>query len=231
MKFYQFFTSFLLILFLVQISYSQDQIDIFKLYKDNETFAIHCAISETKYMGKKCVKVVDTGLDTSLKFVKLLPTHFKNGTIEVELSGKPGPNAYAGARGFVGLAFRIKEDNSTFECIYLRPGNSRVMDQARRNHSVQYISYPAYPWHKLRKETPEVYESYVDLIPGEWTRVKIVVKDEKARLYVHGQSQPTLVINDLKLGADQSGAIGLWIGPGTEAHFANLVVKEDQSGE
>jgi hypothetical protein len=210
---------------------AQEPIDLIKLLRTNQLSAIHCEISETKYLDKKCVKVMDTGLDTALKFVKLLPSDFKNGTLEVELSGKPAPNAYAGARGFVGLAFRIKEDNSTFECIYLRPGNARALDQARRNHAAQYISYPDYPWHKLRKETPEVYESYVDLIPGEWTKVKIVVKDDKARLYVHGNTQPTLVINDLKLGADQSGAIGLWIGPGTEAHFANLTVKEDNGAD
>lgn len=210
---------------------AQESIDLIRLRRNNQLSAIHCEITETKYLDKKCVKVLDTGLDTSLKFVKLLPSDFKNGTIEVELSGKPAPNAYPGARGFVGIAFRIQKDNTAFECIYLRPGNARAMDQTRRNHSVQYIAHPDYPWHKLRKENPEMYESYVDLVPGEWTKVKIVVKDEKARLYVHGNTQPTLVINDLKLGADQSGAIGLWIGPGTEAHFANLTVKEDNGAD
>ena len=40
---------------------------------------------------------------------------------------------------------------------------------------------------------------------------------------------PTLVVNDLKLGADNKGSIGLWIGPGTEAHFSNLqITKMDQ---
>ena len=29
-------------------------------------------------------------------------------------------------------------------------------------------------------------------------------------------------MNDLKLG-EAEGAVALWIGPGTEAHFANLV--------
>jgi len=37
-------------------------------------------------------------------------------------------------------------------------------------------------------------------------------------------AQPTLIINDLKHGPDQAGAIGLWIGYGTDAHFTNLVV-------
>ena len=95
----------------------------------------------------------------------------------------------------------------------------------RRNHSVQYISFPDYPWQRLRKEESEKYESYVDLVPGEWTKVKIVIEGVRARLYVHGSEQPTLIINDLKNG-ESKGALGLWIGPGTEAHFANLRVTQ-----
>ena len=59
--------------------------------------------------------------------------------------------------------------------------------------------------------------------------MKIEVTGGKAKLYVHGNTQPTLVVNDLKLGADNKGSIGLWIGPGTEAHFSNLqITKMDQ---
>src|SRR5215510_12763437 len=85
----------------------------------------------------------------------------------------------------------------------------------------QYISFPEFPWQRLRKEFPEKYESYVDLVPGEWTKVKIEVRGDKARLYVHGSSQPVLVVNDLKLGQSK-GQIALWVGPGTIAHFSNL---------
>jgi hypothetical protein len=149
---------------------------------------------------------------------------FSDGTIELELAGRPGAGAGGQARGFVGVAFRIAADVSKFECFYLRPTNGRAEDQVRRNHSAQYISFPDFPWMRLRKETPEKYESYVDLEPDAWTKVKIEVKGETARLYVHGSAQPTLIVNDLKHGAGSRGAIGLWIGPGTEAHFTNLRV-------
>jgi hypothetical protein len=43
----------------------------------------------------------------------------------------------------------------------------------------------------------------------------------KMRLYVNGAAQPTLLVNDLKLG-DTTGAIALWIGTGSETHFVNL---------
>ena len=150
---------------------------------------------------------------------------FSNGVIEAEIAGAPGPGAAEGARGFVGIAFRMQKDTQTYDAFYLRPTNGRAEDQVRRNHSAQYISNPAWPWPRLRKETPEKYEAYVDLEPGVWTKVRIDVRGEQARLYVHDQPQPTLVINDVKSGTQGSGAIALWVGPGTIAHFRNLTVK------
>ncbi|GMQ31495.1 hypothetical protein [Algoriphagus confluentis] len=181
-------------------------------------------ISEEFYQGKKSLKVVDAGENTEVKFLKINHLNFKDGIIEIDLTGKPAENSSEQARGFVGIAFRINQDNSKFECIYLRPTNGRAQDQVRRNHSVQYISFPDYPWQTLRREFPEKYESYVDLEPGVWTKVRIEVKGNQAKLFVHGNAQPTLLINDLKHGPDQQGSIGLWIGPGTEAYFTNLVV-------
>jgi hypothetical protein len=91
--------------------------------------------------------------------------------------------------------------------------------------AVQYISVPGFPWPRLRREFPGQYETYVDLAPGEWTKVKVEVRGDKARLYVHDTPQPTLLVNDLKQGQSK-GAIALWVGPGTIAHFANLRVSK-----
>jgi hypothetical protein len=148
---------------------------------------------------------------------------FHNGTIEVDVAGKPQANAPAVARGFVGVAFRSKPDATKYECVYIRPTNGRADDQVRRNHSTQYYSYPNYEWLRLRTESPGKYESYVDLVPGEWTHLRVEVEGVKMRLFVNGAQQPTLIVNDLKMG-DTAGAIGLWIGVGTEAYFADLRV-------
>jgi hypothetical protein len=150
---------------------------------------------------------------------------FANGIIEVELAGAPAPGAPEGARGFVGIAFRLQNDMRTYDAFYLRPTNGRADDQERRNHAAQYISHPDWTWARLRKETPSKYESYVDLLPGVWTKVKIDVRGERARLYVHDQEQPTLVVNDLKTGAQGKGAVALWLDRGTVAHFRNLDVQ------
>ena len=176
------------------------------------------------FKGRKALRVSDAaaaGTGDEGRLVILPKTEFQDGIIEVDLAGEPGPGAGEGARGFVGIAFRVAADASRFECFYLRPTNGRAEDQVRRNHSAQYISNPGFPWHLLRKEFPEKYETYVDLVAGEWTKVKIEVRGEKARLYVNGVEQPTMLVNDLKQ-KQSKGAIALWIGTGTVAHFANV---------
>jgi hypothetical protein len=150
---------------------------------------------------------------------------FANGVLEAEIAGAPAPGAPEGARGFVGIAFRLQDDLKTYDAFYLRPTNGRTDDQERRNHAVQYISHPEWPWFRLRKEFPSRYESYVDLLPGVWTKVKIEVRGERARLYVHGQEQPTLIVNDVKSGPSGKGAVALWLDRGTIAHFRNLNVR------
>ena len=154
---------------------------------------------------------------------------FSNGTIEAEVAGAPASGAFAGARGFVGIAFRLQIDNktegkATYDAFYLRPTNGRAEDQERRNHATQYISYPDWPWSRLRQETPSKYESYVDVEADRWTKIRIEVRGERARLYVHDQQQPALIVNDVKSGANRKGAVALWIGAGTVAHFRNLIV-------
>jgi len=196
----------------------------------SEMQARNVKMEQVTYKGRKALRVADaapTNIPDGDQLVILNKTQFQDGVIEVELTGEPGPNAAGGARGFVGIAFRVNldaaKDAVRYECFYLRPTNGRADDQVRRNHSTQYISHPDFPWPRLRKEFPEKYESYVDLVPGEWTKVKIEVRGDKARLYVHDSPQPVLVVNDLKLGQSQ-GQIALWVGSGTVAHFANLRV-------
>ncbi len=183
-------------------------------------------VAPATYKGLKSVRVIESGKGgESLVLIEKLV--FGDGSIELELAGAPGSNAVGGARGFVGIAFHVASDPGKYEAFYLRPTNGRADDQVRRNHSAQYISHPDYPWERLRKEFPEKYESYVDLESGAWTKIRVEVKGISARLFVHGQAQPTLIVNDLKLGATKGG-IALWIGPGTEAHFRNLHVRADE---
>jgi hypothetical protein len=181
------------------------------------------------YRGRRAIHLLQSAADPTTGDPKkeslaiLKDSDFHEGTIAADLAAAPRPGAPPDARGFVGIAFRVQPHGLPLECFYLRQTNGRVEDQLRRNHSAQYISSPDFPWERLRKETPGVYESYVDLEPGAWTKVKIVVSGTKAKLYVNDASQPCLIVNDLKLG-DTHGQIALWIGVDTDAYFAKLTV-------
>lgn len=157
-------------------------------------------------------------------YARVKDIEFQNGTIEVKVYSKLLPDAPDYARGFIGVTFRINDDNSKFEGIYIRPTNGRCEIQSRRNASTQYFSYPGYKFDHFRKEAPGMYESYVDIGLDEWIDVKIVVDGEHAKLYVNGVTQPTLIVNDLKHGKDASGAIGLWVDIGSEGYFRDLKI-------
>jgi hypothetical protein len=173
----------------------------------------------TTYHGEQALKM--TGNGDAMAIVKNLI--FRNGTIDVDVSGTPAKGASEGARGFIGISFRVQADGAHQERIYVRPTNGRADDQLRRNHSTQYVSEPEWPWERLRKESPGVYESYADMQPGEWMHLRIVVEGTNASLYVGNAPQPCLLVHDLKMG-EKEGAVALWIGPGTEGYFRNLKI-------
>lgn len=188
---------------------------------------VNVSSATKEIMGRSAVLVIkDPAItaDDEATFVKLPGTDFRNGTIEVEVLSRLRPDAPAHARGFIGVAFRIDADNSRFESIYVRPTNGRAEDQVRRNRATQYFSYPDFKFDRLRREAPGSYESYADMGLNEWITLKIVVRDEQAKLYLNGGEQPVLVVNDLKHGAAAAGAIGLWVDVGTEGYFSNLRV-------
>lgn len=193
----------------------------------NRLEAVNVAMSIEKLMGKEVVKAVK---DSSIKevdeptFVKIRGINFRNGTIEVKVLSRLLKNAPGFARGFIGVAFRINDSSTKFESIYIRPVNARADDQVRRNHSIQYYSYPDHKFDRLRKEFPERYESYADMEMNKWIVLRIEVKDAQAKLYINKNLQPSLVVNDLKQGASTSGGIALWVDIGTEGFFTDLKI-------
>lgn len=198
---------------------------------DSSLVANKVYMTTEKFQGKAVVKVIK---DSTLKeideptFVRVKNIDFKDGVIEVNVLSRLLPTASPTDRGFIGLAFRINDNNSKFECIYIRPTNGRAEDQLRRNHSIQYFSFPDYKFPRLRKENPEMYESYADMGLNEWTKLKIVVKGNQAKLFLNNNKHPSLIVNDLKHGAETSGAIGFFVDVGTEGYFSDLKVTGQQ---
>jgi hypothetical protein len=181
----------------------------------------------TTYHGRQALKLTEkpAGVGQLLAILRGHPFH--NGTIDIDVAGALSKTAAESNRGFIGVAFRMQSDELHYECIYIRPTNGRAQDQLRRNHSTQYESLPDWPWDRLRKESPGVYESYADMVEGEWIHMKIAVQGTTAVLYLSNAAQPCLLIHDLKLG-DTQGAMALWGGPGTEGYFANLEISDNK---
>jgi hypothetical protein len=191
---------------------------------------INTFINAASVDGKQALRVTKDPVITEVDeptFAKLIGSDFKNGVIEVIVLSRLLENAPDFARGFIGVAFRIDESNARFEGIYIRPTNGRAREQLRRNRSTQYFSYPDFKFDRLRNESAGMYESYADMELNEWIKIKIEVKDESAKLYLNGNSQPMLVVNDLKHGADGSGGIGLWVDIGTDGYFADLRMENE----
>ncbi len=178
------------------------------------------------YRGVRAVKLVPApeteGKDEDMMAL-LEGADFRDGTIQLEVAGAPRPGTPPDSRGFIGVSFRTGAHGEWSEVFYLRPTNGRSDDQLRRNHAVQYVSEPEFPWYRLREESPGVYESYADLEAGAWTSMRIEVTGTTARLYVNGATQPCLIVNDLKHG-DRPGRIALWAHVQTDAYFGPMSV-------
>lgn len=215
------FLIFMLMLFVRNLNAQTIRLDTGRLE------AVQVFMSIEKLMGSEVVKVIK---DSTVKevdeptFVKIKAVDFSNGIIEVKVLSRLLKNASETARGFIGLAFRINDDNTKFENIYIRPTNGRANDQVRRNHSIQYFSYPEFKFDRLRKESPERYESYADMELNRWITLRIEVNGTQAKLFLDNNKQPSLIVNDLKHGANASGAIALWVDVGTEGYFKELKI-------
>src|SRR5437899_12819481 len=66
------------------------------------------SIAQTNYKGQSAIQVMakpEAANGTSYALVK--DVSFRDGVIEVDLAGQPASAAFAGARGFIGIAFRL----------------------------------------------------------------------------------------------------------------------------
>lgn len=219
---------FVLILVFTVFSMTKATAQQIKLDEDRLT-AVQTSMSITQINGKKAVRVVKSAAvkeDDEATYVKINDFNFKNGVIEVDVLSRLLPDAPAHARGFIGLAFRINKEDSKFESIYVRPTNSTADDQLRRNRTIQYFSYPSFKFTHSRATAPGQYESYAPIALDEWIKLKIEVNGDQAKLFINGSKQPYLIVNDLKMGADQSGSLGLFVDIGTEGFFRNLKVSQ-----
>src|SRR6187200_234440 len=150
---------------------------------------------------------------------------FENGTIEVKMYSQiQDPPPYPGVAGFIGIYFRIKEDDSAFEGIYVRPKVGRVNNQLFRNHAVQYISYPHAKFDTLRKSYPPgSYEGSAPVALNEWITMRIEVDGETTEMFINNMQYSSFVVGKM-LGKHKIGGVGLYVDIGTIGYFKELKV-------
>ena len=147
---------------IISNAYAAD--DELKLALDDasQVTAHNVTVRAVNYRGGRALEVrrVALGKPDIDTFAFVPDVDFHNGTIEVDVSGGVLPDAPPGARGFIGIVFRVETIGNAFACegLYLRPTNGRADDQVRRNHSTQYFSFPGYDFDRLRRESPGQYE-------------------------------------------------------------------------
>lgn len=189
--------------------------------------AVHTEINQTTLENETVLRVVKKDKQLSFDentYAKLVDSSFHNGEIEVKVFSRLLPDAPDFARGFAGIAFRINEEDTSFESFYLRPTNGRTEDPIRKNRAVQYFSYPTYTFDFFRRQNMIDFEGPADIGLDEWITLKAVICDERATFYLNHSEEPVLVVDQLKLGADAKGSIGLFVDTGTEAFFKDLKI-------
>lgn len=215
-----------------------------KLKLGKQTFELHNVTGEIiKFQGKRVLKIErdlaaipfdSTHIEKTVDephYARLADLHdFENGTIEVKLYSQiKNPKPYSGVAGFIGLFFRVKEDDSAFEAIYLRPKVGRVNNQQYRNHAVQYIAYPHAKFDTLRKIAPFKYEGSAPVALNEWINMRIEINNETAELFINDLKYSSFIVGKL-LGKNKSGHIGLYVDIGTIGYFRNLKVTKHAGG-
>ena len=161
-------------------------------------------------------------------YAKLTNFSFHNGIIEVQMLSRLLSNAPNFARGFIGIAFRINDDDSKFESFYIRPTNGHSEDPIRKNRAVQYFSYPNYTFEYFRNLNIADYEGSADIKLNEWITLKAIIQESRGEFYINNNETPSLVVENMKLGEAASGSIGLFVDIGTEAFFKDLkIIKFD----
>jgi hypothetical protein len=210
-----------------------------RLKLGKQTFELRNVTGEiVKFKGKKVLKIErdltalpfdEENLEATVDdrhYARLIDlSDFENGTIEVKMYSQiQNPSPYPPAAGFIGLYFRIKEDDSAFESIYLRPKVGRINNQMARNHAVQYFAYPDYKFQTLRDKFPAgSYEGSAPVALNEWITMRIEVNGTTAEMFVNNLKHSSFVV-DKMLGNTKKGFIGLYVDIGTIGYFRDVKV-------
>lgn len=122
-------------------------------------------------------------------------TVFSEGTISVDI-------ATAGrSRSYPGVLFHV-QGRSNYERVYIRPHRSPFYTDALQ-YAPSFNGVDSWQLYNGPGKT-----AGIDILPDQWNRLTIVVKNENAYVFWNKNKKPSLVIAGLELG-DVKGTLGL----------------------
>ena len=65
----------------------------------------------------------------------------------------------------------------------------------------------------------------MDIGLNEWIHLKAEIEGSRAEFFVNGRL--VLAVDDMKLGSEARGAVGLFVDIGTEGFFKNLTIQDN----
>jgi hypothetical protein len=174
----------------------------FSVAADSPLWDLQGQAKVAEYQGRKCLL-----LDGGAALVK--DFEMRDGVVDVDVMTPAN-------RGFLGIQFRITDDGSSAEEVYLRPHKSGLPD------AMQYtpILNTGANWQIYNGPG---FTGTVDIPRNVWFHLRLEVKGAQANLYVKDMSKPALAMNDLKSGI-QRGQVALWVLQG-ETYFSNFEVR------
>ncbi|MEI6456306.1 MAG: hypothetical protein WCO93_08455 [bacterium] len=139
---------------------------------------------------------------------------FENGVIEFDLTVN-------GQRSYPGVLFRVASPED-YERIYVRPHLPSTFQNV-----VQYVS-ACNGIDSWQLYTGSGYIASAEIPKNQWFHVKVEFKGNQARIFLNGESNPSLEISHLGHGT-RSGKAGLYGPPDGTAYFSNFTCREDNN--
>ncbi len=127
-----------------------------------------------------------------------------------------------------GPSFAIvhRDFTDAHETVYLRMTNGRrnvpPPPPPRIDRAIQYVAHPHFHFDVSREAFPGRYEKGADIAIGQWQRLWLEVQGTHLRALVNGVE--VLVVDDLRY-AGRRGPVGLFVGDGSRALFADLSIR------
>ncbi|WP_346858523.1 hypothetical protein [uncultured Draconibacterium sp.] len=152
-------------------------------FAQSGTLNVDFSSENWKTFGAAAVQEFESEVSTSVSdgvgIAYLDGVNFQNGVIECDLYS-PSPKAY------LGIAFRIGS-LTNFECIYFQPHTSGKRD------AVQYdpIFNMSATWQLYNGES---YQAVADIPTKKWFHVKIELKGDFAKVYLHNNPVEALTV-------------------------------------